>query len=545
MDDREAIEQTLGGSVEAFGHLVTRYQSAVYAVALARVCDHQDAQDLGQEAFLRAYTRLPMLKNPDAFAPWLLTILRRLSTDFLRGKWRRQRTLSRAQQEGRLCDATEDPRQEMFAADAAEALWARVSRLDDSTREILSLHYGQELKVSQIAALTALNESTVKMRLTKARAALGDRLGDLKGLWGSAPMPGLAAGTMNAVAAAGPLKAGIAGSSAVGGLFAAVAAFLWSRIRDINRWEEHAPYAMVREGKRIMLRAILLFLVALLLAPFVAFFLSGAVLEYPRPLVSALGVGYGIAITALLVAVFKREVELLSTRERAKQLVSAVGLILMLAAFHFFPSFKLGIFGAFLAAQFFFVNKSNIALGSVLPGFWVKPLLKRASSATPAEAAPVERAQIRQWLVMLHEWGLVAPPVTQDGESITVRLRLRQYMLEKMARGRSSSSLRVNVRGEVACTVVPRDYVSLVHHFGPEELPGREELAVRLGAVFAGGFAVFAHGGSGEAVAKRIGLDQCPVNPNKTQVFAFLQYALPLLGVALLVTSAVRHLLWN
>ncbi|MDX9974990.1 MAG: RNA polymerase sigma factor, partial [FCB group bacterium] len=230
MDDQEAIEATLSGNREAFGFLVSQYQAKVYAVALARVYDRQDAQDLCQEAFLRAYLRLPTLRNRDAFAPWLFMILRRLCVDFVRGKWRKELGEQAMKRNQGDTEDTVDPQHDVAATDAAETLWAHIGQLDDSSREVLSLHYGQDLKVSEIAALTGVRESAVKMRLQRARSRLGDQAGHLKGAWGIAPVPALSAGIMKAVTNAGPLKGGIAASSSWLGGAAVVAALSWAYV---------------------------------------------------------------------------------------------------------------------------------------------------------------------------------------------------------------------------------------------------------------------------------------------------------------------------
>ena len=194
MNDGEIVQKILQGERDAFGELVCRHQGKVYAAALARVYDRQDAQDLCQEAFLRAYLRLSTLRDRDAFAPWLFIILRRLCVDFVRGKWRKERGEQSMKTIQGDSEVSADPRNEILASEAAETLWAQIGKLDDTSREVLSLHYGQDLKVTEIASLTGARESAVKMQLQKARARLGDRVGHLKGVWGFAPLPALSAG---------------------------------------------------------------------------------------------------------------------------------------------------------------------------------------------------------------------------------------------------------------------------------------------------------------------------------------------------------------
>lgn len=552
MDDKEAIEKTLAGAEEAFGVLASRYQSKVYAVALARVYDHRDAQDLSQETFLRAYVRLPMLRNRDAFAPWLFTILRRLCVDFMRGRWRRERVPKMMRESEELAETSKDPRQRISASDTAQTLWSHVGQLDDNSREVLSLHYGQEMKVSEIAALIGMKESAVKMRLQKARTALGGRMGDLKGVWGIAPLPGLSAGIMETITTTGRLKGVIAASSHLGGALAFPAVFSmfwWSAARDLNRWQNHAPAAMLTQGRRTIVREFLFVCAVVTAASILAALAAAAVkapafehtLDFLGTFAVIFGGVYGVIMALLLGAIFKREIDLLTPREKAKQFANAGIAILAVTAVVLLPAYKLVIMGAFLVLQYVFVNKSNIALGAVPPGFWVAPLLKQA---VPAEAktVPAAKERIKPWLSILHAYGLVAPPLKNDKESFTVRLRLRGSPFEKM-RCRTYSSLLVNTRGVVSCTIVPRDYVALAQHLGLDELPGRQELATRLGDSFTRALGTSAEGGDNVAVANSLGLVQCPIDTTKTYGFLLNRYVLPLIGVVLIAVFVLRRLI--
>lgn len=553
MDDKEAVEKTLGGTVEAFGYLVSRYQSIVHAIALARVYDHQDAQDLSQEAFLRAYVRLPMLRNRDAFAPWLFMIVRRLSLDFMRGRWRNDRERQSLHECEQL---SHDPRQQIKALDTARTLWSRVGQLDDKSREVLSLHYGQELKVSEIAALTATKESAVKMRLQKARAVLGDKVGDLKGVWAVAPLPTFPADIMKAVNSVGPFKEGILASSGLGGALAVPAlfsVFWWSALRDVNRWEGHAPAGMLAQARRTLLRSVL-FIAAAMIAAIViaALFATAIVLIPPRgqtqillvphwAIYGVFLVSYGIIIAAALGAIFKREIDLLAPRDKARQVVGACCAFLVAATASLSPAHGLLAMGAFLFLHYFFVNKSNIALAAVPPGLWVGPLLKHSPSSE-VRAVPVTTKQIKPWLTMLHEYGLVAPPLRSDKEAFTVRLRLRGSLFEKMARGKNSSFLRVETTGVVSCTIVPRDYVAIAQHLGLDEVPGRQELAASLGNSFTRALSTYAEGGDKEAVASSLGLAHCPIETTNTYGFFLNKYALPIIGLLLIALYVLRFL---
>ena len=544
MDDKDAIEETLHGATEAFGSLVTRYQSMVYAIALARVYDHQDALDLSQEVFLRAYTRLPMLKNRDAFAPWLFMILRRLCVDFLRGKWRNERLQQTVRDTERSTPTSTDAEKEIGTADTFQTLWSRVAQLDDKSREVLSLHYGQEMKLGEIAALTGMKESAVKMRLHRARAVLGERIGDLKGVWGIAPLPTFSAGVMKAVTAVGPVKGGIAANPFLGGVLALVASFWWSAGRDLNRWQDDAPAGMLSQGRRTIARSALVLAAAMILPTIVATAIALALvlvrpLNFLIPFAIVCWAVFMVVMVTLLGAILKREIDLLSPEDKAKQLINAGAVIVFFAIMCIFPAYALGAMGVFLALQYFFVNSSNIALGTVPPGFWVAPVLKH-TVAGKGQTIPVAKDRIKPWLTMLHEYGLVAPPLKNDDESFTVRLRLRGSLFEKMA-WRSYSTLLVDTRGVVSCTVVPRDYVALAQLLELEELPSRQELAKILGDSFTAALGTYADGGDKVAVANSLGLDLCPIDSSKTNIFLLNKYGLPIAGLVLIALFVFRR----
>jgi len=80
-DDRILVERTLQGDKTAFSQLVTKYKSAVYSLAVHILKDFEDAKDIAQEAFLKAYVNLPKLEHPDRFAGWLNKITRSADAD--------------------------------------------------------------------------------------------------------------------------------------------------------------------------------------------------------------------------------------------------------------------------------------------------------------------------------------------------------------------------------------------------------------------------------------------------------------------------------
>jgi RNA polymerase sigma factor (sigma-70 family) len=87
--DGYLVQKCLNGEPEAFGVLVDRYKSSMYALAYSKIGDFQEAEDLTQEAFLKAYRNLRQLRRWDHFYAWLYSITSNLCKDWLRAQSKR------------------------------------------------------------------------------------------------------------------------------------------------------------------------------------------------------------------------------------------------------------------------------------------------------------------------------------------------------------------------------------------------------------------------------------------------------------------------
>jgi RNA polymerase sigma-70 factor (ECF subfamily) len=174
-DDAALVVAARSGDIAAFEQLVTRYTGMVFAVAYTRTADRDSAEDIVQEAFLRAYTGLHTLSEPRYFATWLSRIARNLATDWQRTGQRRSRALGLLP----LDEVTEmsDPR----AADVAEqydvrrsedALARSLARLSDEQREIVLLHFAEDWSLTEISRKLNVHRTTVGRHLELALAAL-------------------------------------------------------------------------------------------------------------------------------------------------------------------------------------------------------------------------------------------------------------------------------------------------------------------------------------------------------------------------------------
>ena len=127
MDDKRLVQQAAAGDTAAFETLVERYQQQVYHLALRMVNNEADAQDLAQDAFVRAWRGLDSFQFTSQFSTWLYRLTSNICIDFLRAQKRRKvvsLTMLRDDEDSQwdLPDSDPLPEQQMIAAEEREAL---------------------------------------------------------------------------------------------------------------------------------------------------------------------------------------------------------------------------------------------------------------------------------------------------------------------------------------------------------------------------------------------------------------------------------------
>jgi len=175
MEESEAITKCQKGEPEAFGFLVKKYKKRAYFTALALVGSHDDALDLSQEAFVRAYRSIGTFDTRHRFFTWLYRILRNLCLNHLRNNRRRAEILQEAGNSV-IGKDPENPSLLLEKDEVKEAVWSAVSVLEPHEREIIILRDFQELSYKEIADALDCPVGTVMSRLFHARKALKDKL---------------------------------------------------------------------------------------------------------------------------------------------------------------------------------------------------------------------------------------------------------------------------------------------------------------------------------------------------------------------------------
>lgn len=166
--DASLVEQCLGGHKEAYADLVRRHQDAVYNLALRWTGDRDEAADLAQDTFVRAYRKLRSYSSQYAFRNWVLTICANLAKNRFRSEDRRRRA---QQAHVELYPANPDPPDPRRAA-LEEAL----GRLPETLRIPLVLKHMEGLSYEEVSKVLGIGVSATKMRVKRARDELVQRL---------------------------------------------------------------------------------------------------------------------------------------------------------------------------------------------------------------------------------------------------------------------------------------------------------------------------------------------------------------------------------
>jgi RNA polymerase sigma-70 factor (ECF subfamily) len=170
VDERALVAAACGGDAVSFGALVERYQQPAFRAAWLLLRDAQAAEDVAQEAFVRAYKQMHRFRADAPFRPWLLRIVQNLALNELRSRQRRGGLVERI---GIFAPrAIEAPHAKVVAADESARLLRAIDELPPDDRTVLHLRYFLELPEREIAEAIGRPAGTVKSRLHRASQRL-------------------------------------------------------------------------------------------------------------------------------------------------------------------------------------------------------------------------------------------------------------------------------------------------------------------------------------------------------------------------------------
>lgn len=166
--DAELVEASLAGERTAFAELVRRHQDAVFGLALGMTRNREDAADMAQDTFIRAYGKLDRYNPAYPFRPWILRICANLTKNLFRKRVRQRNTEAEHRQQVETENGA-------ITADYSE-LEAALNRLPATLGVPLRLKYMENLSYEEIASITGIGISAAKMRVMRAKQQLMESL---------------------------------------------------------------------------------------------------------------------------------------------------------------------------------------------------------------------------------------------------------------------------------------------------------------------------------------------------------------------------------
>jgi RNA polymerase sigma factor (sigma-70 family) len=167
LTDKQLVEKTLEGDINAFGILVNRYRGLVHGLTFHVVSNFQDAEDIAQEAFIKAYESLSTLKDKAKFGSWLRIITLNLCKMWLR----------RSPQELLLSSEFDPVKEDISPSDELqEIVFSALSALPSKNQVVIALFYLDDLSYKEIGDFLGLPISTIQSRLQRARQQLKEEV---------------------------------------------------------------------------------------------------------------------------------------------------------------------------------------------------------------------------------------------------------------------------------------------------------------------------------------------------------------------------------
>jgi len=174
--DEWLVGRCVSGDTEAFASLVDRYRARVFGLILRMVGNREDAEDIAQEAFVRAYRGLHTFDRSQRFAPWLY----RVATNHCVSALRRKRLptvplvvdVDGEERELPLPDLTYEPERRLLQSEERRELRGAILALPDRYRAAILLYHMEELSYEEIAHVLEVPLNTVRTYLHRARALL-------------------------------------------------------------------------------------------------------------------------------------------------------------------------------------------------------------------------------------------------------------------------------------------------------------------------------------------------------------------------------------
>jgi RNA polymerase sigma-70 factor (ECF subfamily) len=174
--DQIYIDKVLQGDTNAFAYLINKYKDMVYTIAIKIVKSHEDAEEVAQDSFLKAYEKLDSFKGNSKFSTWLYTIVYRNAITKIRKKKVATSDIDDYVMDN-YSEGHEFPQLEAIKnGEQQKYVREAIDRLPEKDALLITLFYMNESSVEEIEQITNLTQSNIKVKLFRARKKLNTEL---------------------------------------------------------------------------------------------------------------------------------------------------------------------------------------------------------------------------------------------------------------------------------------------------------------------------------------------------------------------------------
>jgi RNA polymerase sigma factor (sigma-70 family) len=177
LTDTEIINRVLKGEQQMFAELVTRYQSYVFTLVLRFTENREDAEEVSQDVFVKAYRSLADFRGDSKFSTWLYTVARTTSITFLR-----KRKLETTSIDNEKTFVQLENRESSFKANLVEQK-SRIKMVNEAIQllspddaQIITLFYKAEQSLEEMGQILGMEPNTIKVKLHRARQRLKEKM---------------------------------------------------------------------------------------------------------------------------------------------------------------------------------------------------------------------------------------------------------------------------------------------------------------------------------------------------------------------------------
>ena len=168
------IEQVLSGKVNAFSYIVDRHKDKAYNLAF-RICgNHEEAEEIAQDSFLKAFNSLRSFKMKSSFATWLYRIVYNTSISHVRLKKTRVLSIDDFPADATVFMAGNASEDEEDVEFRKSLLNFALQKITEEERGLITLYYFDEMSTEEISEITSISKSNIKVKLFRARQKMSD-----------------------------------------------------------------------------------------------------------------------------------------------------------------------------------------------------------------------------------------------------------------------------------------------------------------------------------------------------------------------------------